>query len=100
MTQIGRVVSHAAEDCRRWCSWVMRWKTCRPLRRRLACRYFCQEGDDPEATRTFHEIARLTGAPIAGSIQAQAGSWASSFGRVAGYVAGGRRFWRVAMSVP
>ena len=34
MTQIGRVLSHAGEDCRRWCSWAMRWKTCRPLRRR------------------------------------------------------------------
>jgi hypothetical protein len=67
----------------------------------LACRYFCQEGDDPEATRTFHEIARLTGAPIAGSIQAQPGSWASSFGRsLCMRLAGGRRFWRVAMSVP
>jgi hypothetical protein len=31
----------------------------------LACRYFCQEGD---------KIARLIGAPIAGSIQAQPGS--------------------------
>jgi hypothetical protein len=37
--------------------------------------FLFQEGDDPEATRTFREIARLTGAPIAGSIQAQPGSW-------------------------
>jgi hypothetical protein len=59
----------------------------------LACRYFCQEGGDPEATRTFHEIARLTGAPIAGSIQAQPGSWASSCGRsLCMRLAGGRRF--------
>jgi hypothetical protein len=38
----------------------------------LACWYFCfRKGTDPEATRTFREIARLTGAPIADSIQAQ-----------------------------
>jgi hypothetical protein len=31
MTQIGR---GALPRGGRWCSWVMRWKTCRPLRRR------------------------------------------------------------------
>ena len=41
--------------------------------------FLFQEGDDPEATRVFREIARL--APIAVSIQAQPGSWASSCGR-------------------
>jgi hypothetical protein len=54
----------------------MRWKTCRPLRRRAwPAGISVQEGDDPQATRRFHEIARLTGAPIAGSIQAQPGTW-------------------------
>jgi hypothetical protein len=48
----------------------------------LACQYFCfGKGTTPGATPTFHEIARLTGAPIAGSIQAQPGSWRSC-GRV------------------
>jgi hypothetical protein len=63
--------------------------------------FLFQEGDDREATRTFREIARLTGAPIAGSIQVQPGSWASSCGRsLCMRLAGGRRFWRVAMPAP
>jgi hypothetical protein len=47
----------------------------------LACQYFCfGKGTTPGATPTFHEIARLTGAPIAGSIQAQPGSWRAPAG--------------------
>ena len=41
----------------------------------LACRYFRQERGRPRGDPNVHEIARLTGAPIAGSIQAQPGSW-------------------------
>ena len=70
----------------------MRWKACDLYAGEFGLPVFLfREGDDPGATRTFHEIARLTGAPIAGSIQAQPGSWASSCGRVAVYAAGGRQ---------
>ena len=58
----------------------------------LACQYFCfGKGTTPGATPTFHEIARLTGAPIAGSIQAQPGSWRAPAGGSCGRLSRGRR---------
>jgi hypothetical protein len=58
----------------------------------LACQYFCfGKGTTPGATPTFHEIARLTGAPIAGSIQAQPGSWRAPAGGSCGRPSRGRR---------
>ena len=67
----------------------------------LACRYFCQEGDDPEATPN---VSRDRASDWGAHCRFDPGSarqLASSCGRVAGYgLAGGRRFWRVAMPAP